>query len=561
MSNRQNVARTQSKASSLGRQARSRSGLLSIAFAMIQVAGFMTGSCAIGQDTATDAQQSRVASLADPSEYAIGKERALIREVRDPELMLRLEPAESIIIRTNYPVVRTAVSHENIVDVQAFGPDEIEIIGKEIGQATLTFWFEVAPGNVQMLRYFVSVDNERERQVIREHRYKILQSRINEIFPDSQVFLFPIEDKVIVRGQARDAKAASDIMRLLGQSNSYREIPESLNADPLQDVDRENLTDIEPYQFINMLTVPGEQQVMLKVRVAELVRTSSRELGFNFRVLTDSFSLSHLISGGGNVSAILSDGDVKFLLKAISTNGYGKILAEPTLVTISGKTARFLAGGEFAVPTAVGVDGIASTSTTFKGFGTELEFTPTVLDKDRVRLEVAPSFSSLNSDAAVGGIPGLNARSVETTVDLREGQWLAIAGLIQDEQSGQRTRLPFLGDLPKLGGWFGDQDTSRYETELIVLVSPELVHPLDAVDVPMMLPGMEITDPTDRDFFLHTMIEGSPGVEHRSTIRSVGARRVAGLNSRREDRKAVHHPRRQIRVESAYIAGPSGLSK
>ena len=352
------------------------------------------------------------------------------------------------------------------------------------------------------------------------------------------------------------------VFRLQGQSNSYREITNPLNPDdPLQDVSEERLTDIEPYQFINMLNVPGEQQVMLKVRVAELVRTSSREMGFNFRAMTDSFSFSHLISGAGNVSAILSDGDVTFLLKAISTNGYGKILAEPTLVTISGKTAKFLAGGEFAVPTVVGIDGIGATSTTFKGFGTELEFTPTVVDKDLVRLHVAPSFSSLNSDASVGGIPGLNARSVETTVDLREGQWLAIAGLIQDEQSGQRKRLPFLGDLPVLGGLFGDQDTARYETELIVLVSPELAHPLDAVDIPMLLPGMEVTDPTDRNFFFRSMIEGSQGVEHRSTIRPVAVSRVAGLNPTRESRKSLHHARRQIRAESAYIAGPSGLSK
>jgi pilus assembly protein CpaC len=506
--------------------------------------------------------EHNTARLIDPREGSIGKERALIREVHDPELNLDLEPSESLIIRTNYPVTRTAVSHEDIVDVQAFGLQEIEVIGNNVGHATLTFWFEVAPGDVQVLRYSVNVDNRREKRIQRERRYKQLQSRLNEIFPDSQVFLFPIEDKVIVRGQARDAKEASDIMRMLGQSRSRGSRGGNGNRNAnLDGFFDDDIADIEPYQFINMLQVPGEQQVMLKVRVAELVRSSTREQGADIQGMFDSFSLSHLISGGGNLSAILADGDVSFFLKAISSHGYGKILAEPTLVTISGKPAKFLAGGEFAVPTTVGVGGVGAASTTFRGFGTELEFTPTVLDKDLVRLEVSPSFSTLNNDASVGGIPGLNLRSVNTTVDLREGQWLAIAGLIQDEQSGQRTKLPLIGDLPTVGGLFGTQNTARYETELIVLVSPELVHPMEAADVPMMLPGMEVTDPTDRDFYFRRMVEGYQGHEYRSTVQPVLASQVAGIKQKERFDNIRPRTRQQIKIEQAYISGPSGFSK
>ena len=517
------------------------------------------------QSLASSRKENDIARLVDPRERSASKERALIREVHDPELKLNLEPSESLIIRTNYPVTRTAVSHEDIVDVQAFGSQEIEIMGHKVGQATLTFWFEVSPGDVQVLRYSVNVDNRRERRIKKERRYKQLQSRLNEVFPDSQVFLFPIEDKVIVRGQARDAKEASDIMRMLGQSRTrekwaHTDDRRNGRADLSGDYD-DDIADIEPYQFINMLQVPGEQQVMLKVRVAELVRSSTREQGADIQGMFDSFSLSHLISGGGNMSAILADGDVTFFLKAISSHGYGKILAEPTLVTISGKPAKFLAGGEFAVPTTVGVGGVGGVSTTFRGFGTELEFTPTVLDKDLVRLEVSPSFSTLNNDASVGGIPGLNLRSVNTTVDLREGQWLAIAGLIQDEQSGQRTRLPLIGDLPTIGGLFGTQNTARYETELIVLVSPELVHPMEAVDVPMMLPGMEVTDPTDRDFYFRRMVEGYQGHEYRSTVHSGMATQVAGLKQRQRIDNIRPRTRQQIKIERAYISGPSGFSK
>ena len=262
-------------------------------------------------------------------------------------------------------------------------------------------------------------------------------------------------------------------------------------------------------------------------------------------------------------------------------NGYGKILAEPTLVTISGRPARFLAGGEFAVPTAVGVGGINSTSTTFRGFGTELSFTPVVIDKDLIRLEVSPSFSSLNSAASVNGIPGLNRRMVDTTVDLREGQWLAIAGLIQDQQSGNRSKLPFLGNLPLVGGLFGRQDTSREETELVVLVSPQLIHPMEADEVPLNLPGMEVTDPTDNDFYRRHMIEGFDQSHHRSTVeaeiqaqnravewdsRPTIRDRVAGMKASRSANRQLRNSGStgagcDIKIQEQYLIGPSGFSE
>ena len=129
------------------------------------------------------------------------------------------------------------------------------------------------------------------------------------------------------------------------------------------------------------------------------------------------------------------------------------------------------------------------------------------MDKDKIRLQVAPSFSSINEGNTVNGIPGLDTRGVTTTVDLREGQWLAIAGLIQDQQAGSRARIPYLGDIPVLGAAFGRQEVRREETELVVLVSPELVHPLEPEQAPHLLPGMSVTEPTDHVYLLQ-MIEG-----------------------------------------------------
>ena len=184
-----------------------------------------------------------------------------------------------------------------------------------------------------------------------------------------------------------------------------------------------------------------------------------------------------------------------------------------------------------------------------------LTFTPTVLDKDRIRLQVAPSFSSLNSENTVDGIPGLDTRSVTTTVDLREGQWLAIAGLLQDQQSGSKLRVPLLGDIPVLDAFFSRKEVKREETELIILVSPELVHPLEAEEAPAILPGMEVTEPGDWAFFVHGCYEGNPNCHHRSTVWPVHQRDL--LRTRCEAKRQVHYQRR----EDYYIQGPHGFSR
>lgn len=505
--------------------------------------------------------------LENPSKVSLAKEQALIDVIYEPELLLRVEPSQSKIIRTRVPVTRTAIADPEILDIQLFDNDEIEIIGRRVGETTITFWFNDASGKDQVLRYYVEVDDAQQEQRRREARYKALQSRINELFPNSQVFLFPIDDKVIVRGQARDAKEASEIMTLLGDNrsiNSGRLNPFAVNGGGLANGnvnDDHEFDDRDADVFINLLHVPGEQQVMLKVRVAELVRHSNRSAGTSLSALVRSLNVTSSLTGSGSLSVILDDGDVEFFLNAVATHGYGKILAEPTLVTISGKPAEFLAGGEFAVPTTVGVGGVGAATTSFRGFGTELSFTPTVLDKDLVRLQVSPSFSTLNSDATVGGIPGLNRRSVDTTVDLREGQWLAIAGLIQEEQGGQRSKIPYLGNLPWLGHLFSTQQTSRFETELVVLVSPELVHPLEREQVPLFLPGMEVTDPTNADFYARHLIEGYQGFDHRSTVWPEVAQQRAGTSTDTLGDRIHRDVKRTLSLQRTYVSGECGLSK
>ncbi len=573
------------------------------------LSGFL-GPALYGQRLAKLESDEDFREIENPPATVLMKEEELIEGVINPELILRVEPTRSKIVRTRLPVSRVAITNSDVIDVNEFGPKELEIIGLHPGETTLTLWFQLPNGQITVLRYVVQVSRNEAAQRLKEDQIARWQDRINEVFPNSQVQLFSVENKIIVRGQARDAKEATDIMQMLGQNtrgggygrNGNNQGTGGGNGNyitaPVAGSDRSNGGFSGSYgnrgggfngggggnggvSLINLLRVPGVHQVMLKVRVAELTRNAAREIGGNLSGILGNLSLGNAIGGStGDLSAILNDGDLQLLLRAFATHGYGKILAEPTLVTISGHPAEFLAGGQFAVPTAVGIGGIGAASTGFRGFGTQLSFTPTVIDKDMIRLEVNPSFSTLNTDATVNGIPGLNQRSVETTVDLREGQWLAIAGLIQDEQGGQRTYVPILGRLPMLGGLFSRQNTSRAETELIVLVSPELVHPMEPEEVPLNLPGMEVTDPTNADFFCRNLVEGYEGFDYRSTVwptvqgQEMGQAQggpVAGhgavvgrLQGCRCGGRGCHSCRAPAVVDDAqqyYISGPVGLSE
>ena len=387
-------------------------------------------------------------------------EGELIDEVLEPELRFRLDPIRSLLVRTRQKVTRISIADPAVMDVTQYGPTEFEFFGKRSGETTLTMWFMDENGQEKVLRYFVHVGTDQEQQGRAELEYGELQDRLNEMFPNSQIQLIPIADKLIVRGQARDAEEATRIMSVLrangGGGGGGGGWGGGWGGGVVGDGPVATLPDAPDLPIatvINLLEVPGEHQVMLKVRIAELTRSALRELGANFTLAGEDWNFASSLAGGaGNLSAILNGTvDLELYLRAHSSNGYGKILAEPTLVTISGRPATFLAGGEFAVPTAVGIGGIGAATTSFRGFGTMLTFTPTVLDKDRIRLNVMPSFSTLNNELSVDGIPGLNSRAVMTTVDLREGQWLAIAGLIQDQQGGSKSRVPFIGDIPYLG--------------------------------------------------------------------------------------------------------------
>src|SRR5439155_14854008 len=228
-------------------------------------------------------------------------------------------------------------------------------------------------------------------------------------------------------------------------------------------------------KVMNLLQVGGVQQVMLEVRVAEMSRSLTRRLGFNFNVLTNgaSFGVSQLagLTTSSNPSGVTSDltttlsaavnalfrfhtGNITFsgFIDALKENGLVKILAEPTLMTLSGQEARFLAGGEFPIPIAQRADTI---TIEFKTFGVGLVFTPTVLVDDKISLRVAPEVSELDFSNAVSfagfRIPALTTRRASTVIELASGQSFAIAGLLQESVREAVSKYPVLGDIPILG--------------------------------------------------------------------------------------------------------------
>ena len=329
--------------------------------------------------------------------------------------------------------------------------------------------------------------------------------------------------------------------------------------------------------------MPGPQQVLLKVRIAELNRTAMREIGADLVYLNRANgSLIGTNVGSGTVTAagikgsspaglqispdptqtlfstnagttvfgIFEKAGFEFLLNALRTNSLLKILAEPNLIAMNGQQASFLAGGEFPIPVPQVTGGVASSVTViFKEFGVRLSFTPYIQDDETIRLTVDPEVSTIDKTLGVtlttGGsvVPGLNTRKAHTTVEMHQGQTLAIAGLLQLTLDGTTTRIPGLGDLPILGTFFSNTTNDRVEKELLVLVTPYLAEPMNPEQVPPS-PGDEVKEPNDLEFYLLNRIEGRTGKDWRSTTHY-------------DD--ALHALRCFLKLEKDHVRGPYGF--
>jgi len=413
----------------------------------------------------------------------------------------------------------------------------------------------------------------------KEPDHKALERQLNEAFPDSFVQLSKIGNQILVKGQAKDFIEANQILKLVASFTPEEE--ESENAgqsnqminnsgfgfqpslDSIAGFANKFSTRNKTKNVINLLTVPGSQQVMLRVTVAEVNRSAARSIGLNFLVRNGEDNLFRSVVGpsgtgdsflgeglsGGTIQALIDSSDVGLAIDALRDLKLAKTLSEPNLTTIHGQQAKFRAGGQFPIPVISGLNNAGTQGVQFVPFGVSLEFIPFILDRDRLRLVMSVEVSSRNEaiGSNIGGeggtpVTGLDSRQFSTTVELKPGQTLAVAGLIQDNLTASARRIPGIEDIPLIGRAAASDSVSSSETELVILVTPELVQPISN-DERLPLPGHQVFEPNDYEFFANGLIESQYSKKFRSAARTDLFRRQA-----------------YYECEKRIIAGDSGYS-
>lgn len=412
---------------------------------------------------------------------------------------VRIMLNKSHVLQTRLPYKRVSVAQPEIADVNPIGPTSLLVTAKKVGSTQIIVWDD--QDRSQVMDVVVGFDLQELQEQLRRH------------FPDSNIEATTTGNNVMLRGRVPTLQASEQAKMIAA---GY--------ADTV----------------MNFLEVSGGQQVMLQVKFAEVSKVAANELGINLGI-SDGTAIIGTNSGGevpillesglnvvdpGTTGSIFGRGSVgstsfAFLIQALRQNNLLRVLAEPNLVTMSGQKASFLAGGEFPIPVPQDGDNGGTTITVeYKEFGVRLNFVPHVLGNGRIRLDVAPEVSDLDFTNAVvfNGfrIPALTTRNVNTTVELTEGQTLAIAGLLNNRVTANKEAVPFLSDLPVLGALFRSTRYERRETELVVLVTPVLVEGMNPDQVGS-LPGQEWRHPKEVDLLLTGDIGGpvAPVVENK----------------------------------------------
>ncbi|MDO4550057.1 MAG: pilus assembly protein N-terminal domain-containing protein [Planctomycetia bacterium] len=436
--------------------------------------------------------------------------------VSETEMEFRVISRRSKILRTKSDLIRTAIVDPSICDVVQFTPREISIIGKTVGATHVTFWFK---DSTEPVTFLVRTAPDPSLREIREKEFQLLEKNLAILFPNSKVKLTLVANKLLVTGQAKCVEEAADILRILrsdATSNSLGFANNSEAATVAHELDVD-VSDVNNRLIIvDRLRVPGVQQVSLRVKLAELSRSSADGAGVDFRlnfngdkIMLNSL-LGALTGGGGLITYDCAN--VHVGLAYLKQNNIVRKLSEATLITASGKSANMTAGGEIPIPVSVGRS--ETVATDFRSYGTVVNFTPVVMDKDMIKLKINAEFSSLDGENGneMNGVPGLRTKTVDTEVRMREGQTFALGTALDDTyQATSSSNIPVFSDL------LGVKSKSRSEGEMVILVSPELVMPMEPDEVPP-LPGFDVTEPTNAEFLLFGRLEGNPTLENRSTV-------------------------------------------
>ena len=420
-----------------------------------------------------------------------------------------LTAGKSLIIESPVQIKRVSLVNTEIADALVLTPNQIYLTGKSPGVTGLTLWIDNTIYSVFNLEVMPDISS--------------LKERIYEVLPEEkEIRVIAAHDSITLSGTV---SSTANLSKVLAMAEAYA-----------------------PEKVINLLEVGGVHQVMLEVRVAEMSRELTRRLGINFSYLSSNNlglsllnSLTSLPADGfpsnplgvsDSVNAIFNfmsnDTSWTVFIDALKENGLIKVLAEPTLITMSGQTANFLAGGEFPIPVP---QEMGRTTIEYKEFGVGLTFTPTVLSSGKISMRVAPEVSDLDFTNAVvlSGyvVPGITTRRVSTMIEMADGQSFAIAGLLKENVREIVSKFPLLGDIPVLGALFRSSSFQKNETELIIIVTPHLVKPLDLAK--QTLPTDQYLEPDDMEFYLLGSMEGREKITDADSLSTSGFENEGGL--------------------------------
>ncbi len=422
---------------------------------------------------------------------------------------VRIAVGKSTLRNLSLPVSQIAVNDPRVAGARM------------LGTSSQLFVWGLAPGSTNLILW-----DRQQRPVIVDIEVEIdvegLQAHLAYVFPgESAVKVGAAGGSIVLSGQVSDSVKASQILEM-AQAYAQRGAGEA--AAPAAPADGTASTG-GTVKVINMLSIAAPQQVMLEVKIAEVSKTLVDQLGASVGISGTRGNwtyglLSNLLSGNpSQLGAVHGKNGNGLTLDAQKRDGLVKVLAEPNIMAISGQEASFLAGGKIFIP-------VAQDSSTNKitleekEFGIAVKFTPTVLEGGRINLKVAPEVSELNREGigiTTGGGVGANAvlpafttRRTTTTVQLFDGQSFAVGGLIKNNVTTNIKALPFLGEIPVLGALFRSSDFQTDRTELVFIITPHLVKPLDsALDGDIVLPTDAYVAPSRGEFFLHGKMEGA----------------------------------------------------
>ena len=378
---------------------------------------------------------------------------------------------QSRVINFDRPIGRFSISNPEIAEAVMVRPDQVLVNGKGFGQVNFIAW-EKSDSKFIVFDVFVRAN------------LSLIDSQIRALFPRDDIRLSQANGSVVLSGTVTDPATAAQA---------------------------DSVVQAAGFKTVNMLGSPvkNAMQVQLQIRVAEVSKNKLRDLGSSF-AYQGSPGVGGFISGGGPgalsevtngllqgtftsaMNVFLMGGNTYNMIRAMQQNGALRALAEPNLIAMDGQVASFLAGGEFPIPVVQsgGGGGNSAVSIVFKEYGVRLNFKPTIIDEDHIRLELEPEVSTIDFANGVRFqgfvVPALRTRRAKTGVELRDGQSFALAGLLDNSETRNLSKVPVLGDIPILGNLFKSTQFQKNETELVFIVTADLVKPVNRDDLPSM---------------------------------------------------------------------------